>query len=151
MKVLEIMTKDVVTVTPSSPFAEIWECIFKEGIHALPVTYYNKMVGIIAEEDLLAKLYPSYEDYIGDFVSATKFRQMEDKLGELTNLTAKDIMNKKIYLTYPDREIMRALSKMMLRRVRQLPVVEPGSGNKLVGMITKGDIFDALYKKIPGV
>lgn len=151
MKVKNIMSKNILKVSTKASFAKLWEIIFKKGIHALPVVSKGRLVGIIAEEDLLGKLYPSYEDYITNFTNAAKFEDMEDKLGRLTHLTAKDLMNKKIYLTYPDRPILRALSKMLIRQVRQLPVVEKGTGNKLVGMITKGDIFDALYKKIPRV
>lgn len=147
MKVKDIMSKDVISVSERASFSKVWEIIFKRGIHGLPVCKGGKMVGIIAEEDLLAKLYPSYEDYVSDFINASKFEEMEEKLGELTKLQAKDIMNRKVFLTYPEKPIMGALSKMILRRVRQLPVVEPGSGNKLVGMVTKGDIFDALFNK----
>lgn len=147
MQVKDIMSKDVITVSKQASFARIWEIIFKKHIHGLPVCREGKLVGIIAEEDLLNKLYPSYEDYVYDFMHATRFEQMEEKLGELTKLRAKDIMNRKIFLTYPDIPIMRALSKMILRRVRQLPVVEPGTGNKLVGVVTKGDIFDSLFNK----
>jgi CBS domain-containing protein len=153
MKVKHVMSRDIIFVSSRASFARLWEIIFKKDIHGLPVCEKGQLIGIIAEEDLLGKLYPSYEDYITDFTNARKFEDMEGKLGRLTKLTAKDIMNRKIFLTYPDRPIMRALSKMILRKVRQLPVVEPGSGNKLVGMVTKGDIFDALfnsYLKIPG-
>lgn len=141
------MSKDIVTVSPLASFARLWEVIFKKGIHGVPVCEKEKLVGIIAEEDLLGKLYPSYEEYITDFTSTSKFEEMEGNLGHLTELKASDIMNRKIYLTYPERPIMRALSKMIVRQIRQLPVVESGSGNKLVGMITKGDIFDALFNK----
>jgi CBS domain-containing protein len=147
MKVKDVMTTDITTVSPRASFPRLWEIIFKKGIHAIPICEKDKLSGIVSEEDLLAKLYPSYEDYITDFTNARKFEDMENKLGKLKHLTAGDIMNKKIYLTYPERPIMRALSKMILRRIRQLPVIEKESGNKLVGLISKGDIFDALFNK----
>jgi len=149
MKVRQLMNKKVVSVNPSTSFRELWKIIFKKKINGLPVVTRGKLVGVVSEQDLLSKLYPSYEDYITDFVHARKFEDMEENIGEITKLKAKDVMNRNIYLTYPEQPIMKALSKMILRKIHQLPVIEQGTGNKLVGIITRGDIFNALYKKIP--
>ncbi len=106
------------------------------------------MVGIISDKDILSKLYPSYEEVISDFVHARRFEDMEDRLGELAGFKAKDIMTTTIYLTYPERPIMKALSKMLLRNIRQMPVVEENQDNILIGMISRSDVFRALYKKV---
>lgn len=146
MKVKELMSKKVITVPPEASFALLWKIIFKKGIHGLPVVDKdNTLIGIIAEEDLLSKLYPSYQEYIDDFRSASDFEEMEKKIGELKRLKAEDVMNRKIYLTYPETPILRALSKMIVRQVRQLPVID--KQRKLIGVITKGDIFDFLFKR----
>ncbi|MBL7159103.1 CBS domain-containing protein [Candidatus Microgenomates bacterium] len=152
MQVHEVMTTEIITVSPETPFSRIWEVIFKKGIHGLPVVDKdNKILGIIAEEDLLLKLYssyrlhPLYEKYLSGFVSGKNFEEMEKKLEKLTQLQAKDIMNRKVYLTYPEKPMLRALSKMIVRRVRQLPVIT--KKKEVIGMITKGDIFDCLFKK----
>ncbi|MBI2405126.1 CBS domain-containing protein [Candidatus Gottesmanbacteria bacterium] len=146
MKVHEVMSGHVVTASPGTPVRKLWEAIFKKGIHGLPVVdSKKKLVGIVAEEDLLKLLYPKYEDIIEDFTSASDFEEMEEKIDELTKLKAEHIMCKKIVFTRPDTPIMRALSRMIVRDVRQLPVVS--EENILIGMITKGDIFDILFKK----
>lgn len=145
MKVKQLMNKRVVSVYPEALFSEIWKIIFKKGIHGLPVVDKNKtLIGIIAEEDLLSKLYPSYQEYIDDFQSAANFEEMEKNIGELKRLRAQDVMNKTIYLTYPETPVLQALSKMIVRQVRQLPVID--RERKLIGIITKGDIFDYLFK-----
>lgn len=145
MKVYELMSKKAITVTPEATFAEVWQIIFKENIHGLPVIEEeNYLVGIIAEEDILAKLYPSYEEVVDDFVRAANFEEMENKIGELKHLKAKDLMNKKVFTTTPDTPILKALSTMIIRRVRQLPVID--KENKLLGMISKGDVFDHLFE-----
>jgi len=111
----------------------------------------NKLLGIIAEENLLSRLYssyrlhPLYEKYLSDFTSGKSFEKMEKELKKLGELRADDVMNRKVYLTYPERPILRALSKMMVRRVRQLPVIT--RKKEVIGVITKGDIFDSLFKK----
>ncbi|PJE63658.1 inosine-5-monophosphate dehydrogenase [Candidatus Roizmanbacteria bacterium CG10_big_fil_rev_8_21_14_0_10_45_7] len=148
MRVKEVMQKKVTTIIPSTSLREIWNLIYKKHIHSLPVVVGKKMVGIISDKDILSKLYPSYEEVISDFVHARRFEDMEDRLGELSGLKAKDIMTTTIYLTYPERPIMRALSKMLLRNIRQMPVVEENQENILIGMISRTDIFRALYKKV---
>lgn len=146
MKVSDVMTKKVVVVPPKARFAEVWEIIFKKGVHGLPVIdKEKKLIGIIAEEDLLAKLYPSYSEYIEDFTTASKFEVMEEKIGGLKKLTACDLMNRKVYLCYPEDPLLKALSKMILHQVRQLPVID--YEQTLLGIITQGDIFDVLFKK----
>lgn len=146
MKVHEVMSGSVVMVSPGTPIRKLWEAIFKKDIHGIPVVDGKKrLIGIVAEEDLLKLLYPKYEDLIEDFVSASDFEEMEEKIDELTKLKAEHVMCKKIFFTRPDTPIMRALSRMIVRKVRQLPVVS--EDNVLVGMITKGDIFDILFKK----
>lgn len=152
MRVFEVMSTSMITVSPDTPFASVWKIIFKKRIHGLPVVDKdNKLLGIIAEEDLLLRLYtsyklhPLYEKYLSDFVSGESFEKMEKKLIKLRKLRAKDVMNQKVYLTYPERPILRALSKMIVRQVRQLPVIT--KKKEVIGVITKGDIFDALFKK----
>ncbi len=146
MKVSEVMSVNVITVSPKASIRDLWTAIFKKGIHGIPVVDAKKrLLGIVAEEDLLKPLYPTYEDLIEDFVSATKFEEMEGKIDELATLKAEHVMSKKVVFTRADTPIMRALSRMIVRKVRQLPVIN--ADNILIGMITKGDIFDILFKK----
>lgn len=146
MKVAEVMSVGVISVSPKTPIRDLWKAIFKKGIHGVPVVDREKrLVGIVAEEDLLKLLYPKYEDLIEDFVAASDFEEMEEKIDELTKLKAEHVMCKKIIFTRPDTPIMRALSRMIVRKVRQLPVVS--EEDRLIGMVTKGDIFDVLFKK----
>jgi len=145
MKVADIMSKSVLTVSPATPVRELWNAIFKRRFHAIPVVDKKKTVlGIIAEEDLLKPLYPQYSDIIDDLVSSHDFEDMEKKVNELTSLTAKDVMHKKVIFTRPNTPIMRALSRMIVRNVRQLPVLN--EDNKLVGLVSKGDIFKSLFQ-----
>lgn len=152
MKVHEIMSLEVVVVQPSTKFRDLWKQIIKKKIHALPVVDKKKhIVGIISEEDLIKPLYPQYSAVVEDFVSASDFEEMEEKIHDLVKLTASDVMNSRVIFTRSDTPIMRALSRMMVRDVRQLPVVS--EGNTLLGVVSKGDIFDTLFKKhlrLPG-
>lgn len=146
MKVSDVMSKNVQFVTPNTPLRELWEAIFKKHIHALPVVGRDKkMVGIVVEEDLLTPLYPDYQGVIEDFVGAGDFEGMEEKIHDLVKLRAEHVMNKRIIFTRADSPVLRALSRMLVHKVHQLPVVT--EENILIGVVTKGDIFDSLFKK----
>ena len=142
------MKNRVTSVAPDSSFREIWKLIFNKHIHSLPVCVGRKMVGIIVEKDILSRLYPSYQEFFTDFLHSRRFEDMEDRIADLSGLKAKDVMTTKIRLTYPSQQMMRALSKMLVFGVRQLPVVEETKENILIGMVSRADIFRALYKKI---
>ena len=146
MKVYEVMSSKVVTVSDKSKLKELWKAIFKLHIHALPVVdAKNHLVGIVSEEDLLRLLYSNYQQYIEDFVTAADFEQMEGKIVEVAKFLAKDVMCKRVIFTREESPAMRALSRMLVRNVHQLPVLD--SRDRLVGMITKGDVFDALFRR----
>ncbi|MBI3577655.1 CBS domain-containing protein [Candidatus Gottesmanbacteria bacterium] len=146
MKVHQVMSVDIIAVKSKTPFRDIWKAIFKKHIHALPVIdQKRRIIGIISEEDLMKPLYPDYQHLIEDFAAASDFEDMEEKIHDLIKLKAEHIMNKRIIFTRPETPIMRALSRMIVRSVRQLPVL--AENNTLLGVISKGDIFDTLFKK----
>lgn len=146
MKVSDIMSLSVVTVGPKAPLRDLWKAIFKKHIHALPVVdTKKKLLGIVSEEDLLKPLYPNYQEYIEDFIGADDFEDMEEKIYDVAKLTAQKVMSKKVIFTREETPVMRALSRMIVRNVRQLPVLS--KVDTVIGVITKGDIFDALFTR----
>ncbi len=48
-----IMSKNVITITPSTTLVEIIEAVVKWNIHTFPVMENNKLVGIIGRHDVL--------------------------------------------------------------------------------------------------
>lgn len=145
MKVANIMSKKMHVAQPTSSLSDIWKLIYQKHVHGVPVVdRHHNLLGIVSEEDILVRLYPHYDEFITDFASHN-FTDMEKKAKELSRLQAKDVMNKNIHLAHDDEPIMQALSKMFIYEVRQLPVIN--SNNKLVGIISRGDIFDILFKK----
>jgi acetoin utilization protein AcuB len=54
VKVAEIMTKNVVTVTPETSIVDAARLLLKRHIGGLPVVYGDLLVGIITDTDILA-------------------------------------------------------------------------------------------------
>lgn len=147
MIVSEVMSKKITLVKPDTSLRDLWKTIFIHRINAVPVVdTKRKLVGIISKENVLKLLYPNYEDMLEDLFTTRDFVAMEERIHELNVKKAKDIMDKRVVFTHEDIPIMRALSRMIARRLNQLPVLSR-KDDTVVGMVTKGDIFRALFKK----
>ncbi len=145
MNVASVMSRTIITIDPDESFRILWRSLFKHHVNALPVVNkHQKLVGIITKEDLLERLYPDYHEIFLEEIERVDFEEMEKKITELVGLTAQDVMSKKVLFTRADTPIMRALSRMITHRVNQLPVVD--EKGVVVGMLTKGDIFYAMFR-----
>jgi CBS-domain-containing membrane protein len=99
----------------------------------------------VTREDVLRLLYPDYQEYIQDIISSSEEYDAFDKdFSDILQIKTKDIMKKRVLTAYPDTQIMQALARMIANHVDQLPIVQ--EYGKLVSIITKSDIFYALYK-----
>jgi CBS-domain-containing membrane protein len=145
MKVADVMNNIVITSHQNDLIKDLWHKIFIKKINSIPIVdSKNKLVGIVCKDDLLSRLYAKYEVFVSDFETAADFDEMEQKIRQVGNKTAKEVMKTNILHTSGRTHIMRALSQMITHHVNQLPVVT--KDNKLIGIVSKGDIFYALFK-----
>lgn len=145
MKVSEIMSSKVITIKPDSTLRELWKLIFIKNLNALPVVdKSDKLVGIVTKDDMLTSLYPDYKEYISDISGASDFEKLEDRLPDAFKKPVRNLMNKRVIFTRGETQVMRALSRMIVRHVNQLPVLN--SEYQVIGIVTKSDIFKALFR-----
>lgn len=146
MKIVTLMSTRVFTVLPETPYGKLWEAIVKRRINAVPVVNAKKkLLGIVTRDDLLTALYPDQKEFVEAFSSGSSYEVMEEKVKEMRDLRAKNVMSTRVIYTYDTTPIMRALSRMIAQRVSQLPVLD--EHERVVGMITKGDIFYDLFRR----
>jgi len=132
MKVRDRMSENVRTVGLDTSINEAFSLMKENNIRRLPVVEKGKVTGIIT---------------IGDLNQASPSTATTLSIHELNYLLAKtkvkDIINKKqkLITVGPENYIETAAKLMRRNRISGLPVVED---NKLVGIITETDIFDAL-------
>ncbi len=129
MFVKDRMTVNPVTTTETTPILEAGEIFRKNNFARLPVVKDGKLVGIITQEDIL-KVSPS---------AATTLSVWELNY-VLSKLQVKEAMTKEPVSIRPDATLEEAALLMREKEIGALPVVE---GEKLVGIITESDIFDA--------
>lgn len=136
------MEKQVDYVSPDTSVKEVCHLIFERGINGVPVCKNNKVVGFITERDVLAKFFPTMQEYVEDPVHEADFEKMEEKVSYILSLTADKIMSKTPVVIDQNAPLLRAQSMMFVHKVGRLPVVD-GKGN-LVGIVSKGDIFKTI-------
>jgi CBS-domain-containing membrane protein len=148
MLVKDIMSRNPITAASNTKFEKLWELIFEKRISGLPIVNKKKqLLGIVSEEDIISKFYPSYEQYFFDPSSFRDLEQTEKNISRVMKLKAKDLMNKNVYTTEEESPIMKAASSMLIYKVSCLPVIKKKKGKKVViGIICKGDIFSQLFK-----
>lgn len=139
MKVSDVMSKQVDYVTTDTKVKDVCRFIFGRGINGVPVCKGRKVIGFITERDILAKFFPSMQEYMEDPVHSADFEEMEKKTSEVLSLTAEEIMSKSITTVILNTPLLRAQSLMFTNKVGRLPVVDK-NGN-LIGIVTNGDIF----------
>lgn len=143
MKVWEVMKKNPYTIPPSTSFSEAWNFLFQKHKHSVPVVdKQGHLLGIIGIEDVMKQLYPSYTSTMEEFLRESTFDDLEDKIDEIRNRRVDEFMNSSVVCCYKNDAVLKAFSKMIVRRVRQLPVIDYDV--KLLGIVSKRDIFDKL-------
>ncbi|MCX7694506.1 MAG: CBS domain-containing protein [Caloramator sp.] len=117
MKVKDIMTREVVTVTPTTPVTEVASLMKSYNIGSVPVCEGNRVVGIITDRDIVLR-----------DVAYGK---------NPSEVLARDVMTVGLTTINSDKDIHDAARLMAEKQIRRLPVVEDG---RLVGMLALGDI-----------
>lgn len=118
MKVSDIMTKNVIKVSPEETVEVAARALTHYNIGALPVCKADgKVCGMVTDRDLVTRCMAANMP-----ASSTSVRQ---------------VMTSQVMSVHPDTDAAVAAHLMGRQQVRRLPVTENG---KLCGMISLGDI-----------
>ena len=147
MIVSDVMNKKVDSVTPNMSVKEALKLLFSKDHTGLPVVMprSKQLVGFLTDQDILARCFPSMEEYMEDIVHARDFTAMEKKLKDIMKLKVADVMYKRVTSITESEPVMKAEVVMKLKNISRLPVVD--KRGRLIGMIRKRDIFKALISK----
>lgn len=150
MKVSKISHASVISVNPDTPLKEVARLIFSLGIAGIPVVKGTKLVGIITEQDILSKMYPSIQDLDEDYIHARNFDEMEKNLLSLLETPVKDLMNTHVISIKEDAHVMEAQALILLHKFSRLPIVD--ANKNLIGLVSQGDIFRYIVRnQIPAL
>jgi len=141
MKVAELMTRDVVTVTPETSLKDAASLLSTRKISGVPVVDASgTVIGIFSEADILAK--ESGERPRGGLLGWLLEADvaLDDKIRART---VGEAMTAPVITIAPNRPVHEAAARMVSESVNRLPVVEDG---KLVGIVTRADLVRAFTR-----
>lgn len=146
MKVKDVMTRKVLKMKAGSTLAQAAGLLIRNNISGAPVVNASgKLVGIVSEKDIFAALYPNFRDMIGDLTAWFDSEKREYKLNAKRDIVIDSIMTRKVVTIRPEEPILDAGSKMIMSQIHRLVVV--GKQKKIVGIVTRRDIFKNILKK----
>lgn len=117
--VADVMTKEVVTVTPDTSLRNVAKILAEKKISGVPVVDGGKVVGIVSEADIL-------------------------KAGDMSK-TAGEVMVTDVIAVGPEACVTDAAAIMSDRGIKRLPVLD--AEGKLVGIISRADVVRAMASK----
>ena len=95
--VSEIMTRDVITVSPDTPVAEAAKLLLEKSVNGLPVVDEdNALVGIICQSDLITQQkklpLPTYFTLLDGLIPLTSLGSVERQINKMSATEVKDAM-----------------------------------------------------------
>jgi len=117
MKVSQYMTRSPITIDPQTEFHRAFDLMRAHHIHHLPVVDGGRVIGLIAERDLL--------------LAAANYGSAE--------VPVADIMRGLPICIAEGAELKQAARLLVIKHIGSLPVLNPAKA--LVGIITETDIF----------
>ncbi|NOY57131.1 MAG: CBS domain-containing protein [Actinobacteria bacterium] len=132
MRVLDIMTMDVLTTSPSTSLKEAARKMVRAGVSGLPVIDESgELVGIITEADFLER----EADRSRRRLLNAMFKERESVVDAET---VGEVMTRDPVVIFPEASVTEAARVMAHHHVKRLPVV--GAGGKLVGIVSRADV-----------
>ncbi len=146
MQASDLMTRDIVSVSPDLPVREVARLLLAHHISAAPVVDAAGMViGMVSEGDLIGRsaedrqarqdwwlaLLAEGKELSGDFIAG--LRNPEH--------TAREVMSAPVIRITENTEPAEIAALLAQYRIKRLPVVRDG---KLVGIVSRADLLRAL-------
>lgn len=116
MKIKDIMTTDVKSVSPNDSISQAALLMEQLNVGSVPVVDNNKVVGIVTDRDIALRNVAR---------------------GQNPNQKVSDVMTTNVTSAPPDMDVHSAANIMASNQIRRLPVVDNGN---LVGIVAIGDL-----------
>jgi CBS domain-containing membrane protein len=128
MKVADLMSTDLVTLTEDETLAHAQRCMARGRIRHLPVVRDGRLTGLITHRDLLAASFSIFAE-----VESNEQRRIFDTVGVV------EAMHRDVVTVSPNLGVAQAASILLENKYGCLPVVD-GQG-VLVGIVTEADFL----------
>ena len=123
----DVMSRDVVSVRPSTPAQEAWRLMIRHAVKALPV---------VDERRLLLGIVTLHDFFVGHEAASASAGQGAWFVG--------DIMTREVLTAHPGQDLVDLVPAFSDGGRHHLPVVS--HDGRLAGMVTQSDMVAALFR-----
>jgi CBS domain-containing protein len=140
MRVKDIMTRAVVSITPKASVAEALDVMARSRLSGLPVIDTSgALIGIVTETDFIHRWRVGAKD--GWLHSLLKPGPAAEAFVRTHGRFVHEVMTENVITVDHEDDLETAVALMEARRVQKLPVTDAG---KVVGIVTRGDFVRTL-------
>jgi CBS domain-containing protein len=134
MRIKDVMTSPVMTVTPTTRIKQVAAMLVRHGFNAVPVVDNGELVGIVSEADLV-RLESSPDP-------RAHALRWPPPVGTTPHLVG-EVMTREVLALPPDADAADAARLMLDHGVKSIPVV---LGRRVVGIVTRRDLLAVLAR-----
>jgi CBS domain-containing protein len=143
MNVSDVMTPDVLSVSPDASVAAAVQLMLEKRISGLPVIDgHGNLVGIVTEGDFLRRAETNTgrrrPRWIEFFMGPGR---LSDEYVRFSGRQVCDVMTREVQTVPPDATLEQAVRLMERHRIKRVVVVDQG---KVVGIVTRANLLHAM-------
>lgn len=145
----DVMTTEVISVTPETEVQEIAQLMLQQRISAVPVIDSEQtLVGIVSEGDLMHQKEAETETYTGSwwltlFVSSDR---LASRFAKIHGQSAADVMTRHPVTVTEDTPLGEIAKLLETRHIKRVPVIRD---NRVVGIVSRANLLHGLATRRP--
>lgn len=148
LKASDIMTRDVITVTPQTTVEELARVLIEKHISGAPVVdEAGALVGIVTEHDLIKKEkrlhIPTVVQIFDAFIYLESSKRFKEDVKTMLAKKVGDICSSDVVTVDEDTTVTEIATIMSEKDIHLLPVM---AGGKMVGIVGKEDVLKGMTK-----
>jgi len=136
MKVRELMSTDLVTLTEDETLAHAERCMARGRIRHLPVVRDGKLVGLLTHRDLLAASFSIFAEV-----------ERDEQRRVFSLIPVKELMHREVTTIGPAVPVAEAARILLKNKFGCLPVVD--EDGTLLGLVTEADFLRLTVRLLP--
>jgi len=149
MKAKDIMTTDIISVSPKTKVSEVARLISEHSFNGVPVMENGELLGMITESDFLTRDFervhiPSLIKIFSDLKISKYLPEKREDFNNIISADAQSIMTTDFISVSPETHIAELTRIFREKDVNPIPVID--ENKKLVGIVSKADILNLIGK-----
>lgn len=133
MKVVDVMTRDPMTLAPTETVGQADEVMTQNRFRQIPIVTKKELVGIVTDRD------------VRSFLSGSLLANSQDR-DRAFNTPVQEIMTTDPITVSPDDDLQEILEVLIEEKIGGIPVVDETEG--LVGIVTYVDVLRCFLNRL---